>query len=106
VIEGGGSGERISLLGRPLPPWAGVRLLAIGPGCRHAYDPDEWTGALVVVERGTLVLEAVGGCCVPFGQGAMLPLGAVSLRAIHNPGPGVTVLSALSRRAQPRGSPT
>jgi hypothetical protein len=95
----------ISLLDHPPPSWAELRLLAIAPGGQRAYDQFEWTGALVVVEHGEVELESLDGCRWPFKRGDVLCLTSVPLRAVHNPGPNVAVLSALARRGLPP-SPT
>ncbi|HEX8645743.1 MAG TPA: hypothetical protein VF715_02505 [Thermoleophilaceae bacterium] len=93
--------EKLSLLERPPPAWARLRLLLIAAGGKRGYVASEWTGALVVVERGRIELECLEACRWPFAEGSVLCLAQMPLRAVHNPGPGVTVLSVLSKRRTP-----
>lgn len=90
--------EWVSLLDRPPPPWAQLRLLVLMPGAQHSYDRVEWVGALVVVEHGGVEVESLDGSRWPFEHGSVLCLARTPLRAVHNPGPDIAVLSALSRR--------
>jgi hypothetical protein len=92
----------VSLLRLEPPSWAHLRLLLIEPGSRVAYDEADWEGALVVLERGAIELETLEGSRCSFAPGAVLYLGRMPLRAIHNAGGEVCVLSALSRRRQPK----
>ena len=97
-------GEWVSLLDRQPPPWAQLRLLVLMPGVRHSYDRAEWVGALVVVEHGGVEVESLDGRRWPFEQGSVRCLMHTPLRAVHNPGPEIAVLSALSRRGVRRAS--
>ena len=90
--------ERFSLLGRRLPAAWGVRLLVLDPASERAYRPDEWRGALVVVEHGAIVLVPRFGAERPLACGAVLWLAALPLRAIANPHPDPALLSVLIRR--------
>jgi len=75
-----------------------ARRLALAPGDTRAYDPAEWSGALVVVEHGRIELEATGGSRRTFERGAVLWLVGVPLRAVHNHGPERAVMLAFTRR--------
>jgi quercetin dioxygenase-like cupin family protein len=88
----------VSFLGRRLPPRFQLRVVTVAPGQRRAYDQAEWRDALVVVERGELELECLGGsrCC--FGRGDVLCLDGLPLRALRNRGREPAVLAVVSRR--------
>jgi hypothetical protein len=90
--------ERFSLLGRELPAWAVRRVSLLGPGRERAFDPAEWRGALVVVERGQIELVTEADECSRFVRGDVLVLAGLSLRALRNPGDQTAVLATLERR--------
>ena len=92
----------VSLLKREPPSWARLRLLLIEPGSRVAYDEADWRSALVVLERGAIELEALDGSRWSYEPGTVLYLGRMPLRAIHNAGREVCIVSALSRRHRPK----
>jgi hypothetical protein len=95
--DGTGDG-RLTFLDRPLPAAFELRLVALDPGGDRPYDAAEWRGALVVVERGEVELEANSGRCWTFKAGSVLWLVGLPLRALHNRGAEQTVLSAVTRR--------
>ena len=98
--------ERLSFLGRRLPPGFEIRVVTVAAGSMRAYREAEWDDALVVVERGRIQLEGSGGRR-DFVTGDVLCLVGLSLRAIHNRGPDPAVLVAVSRKqtSRPRRSP-
>jgi len=75
-----------------------VRVVAVPPGRARAYDAAEWRDALVLVARGEIELEGVGGGRERFRRGAVLSLDGLPLRALHNHGAHAASLVALSRR--------
>src|ERR687897_650965 len=77
-----GAADRISLRGRRLPPEYEVREIGLDSGCVRAYDEAEWRDALVVVERGEIELECVRGARLRLGDGAVLWLVGLPLRAL------------------------
>jgi hypothetical protein len=77
-----------------------VRVFAIAPGETRVYDPAEWHGAIVVVERGAIDLEGLSGRRWRFRQGDVLYLADLPLRALCNEGAEAALLSALSRTKQ------
>jgi hypothetical protein len=89
--------ERLSFLGGAPHRGFARRLVVLAPGRDHAYDPEEWRDALVVVERGTLELEALSGGRLRLGPGAVLWLTGLELRALHCASDEPTVLSAVTR---------
>jgi hypothetical protein len=89
---------RLSFLGRRLPPAFRTRVVTIGPGGALAYEPADWAGALVVVERGTLELACANGGSVHFEGGDVLWLAGLPVLALRNPGHEPVVLTAVSRR--------
>jgi hypothetical protein len=88
----------LSFLGRPLPPAFELRTIVVAPGGERPYDGAEWRGALVVVERGEIELEARSGGCRRFARGEVLWMSGLPLRALRNRGPGPAVLVAITRR--------
>jgi hypothetical protein len=38
-----------------------VRLVVVAPGRSRAYEPAQWRDALVIVQRGEVELEGMGG---------------------------------------------
>jgi hypothetical protein len=80
-----------------MPAWAQLRVVAIEPGCRRPYDPAEWRGALVVVERGEIVVECPSGARWRFEEGAVMSLAGLPARALCNERAATVLLSALSR---------
>ncbi len=90
--------ERFSLLGRRFPVNLELRLVELSPSSSRAYRSGEWTGALVVVERGAIVLAPLRGEPRPLGCGAVLWLAGLPLRTIDNPHPEPALLSVLARR--------
>jgi quercetin dioxygenase-like cupin family protein len=90
--------ERLSFLGRRLPSAFAIRIVIVDPGARRSFQEAEWRDALVVVERGTIQLEAAGGVRRDFVTGDVLCLMGLSLRALHNRGPEPAILVAVSRK--------
>ena len=75
------------------------RVVAVAPGGARAIDDAEWQDALVVVERGEIELEGLGGTRRRFARGHLLCLAGVPLRALHNRAEETAVLVAVSRRS-------
>jgi hypothetical protein len=75
-----------------------LRQVAVAPGSERAFDEREWQDAIVVVERGEIELESLGGSVCRFARGDLLWLTGLSLRALHNPGREPALLVAVSRR--------
>jgi hypothetical protein len=90
--------DRLSFLGRRLPPGFELRVATIAPGRQRTSAEDEWRDALVVVERGQIELVCLGGSRHRFGRGDVLWLSGLPLRALRNPGVEPAVLVAVSRR--------
>jgi hypothetical protein len=93
-----GPDDRLSLLWRRLPSTFEIRVAAVAPGGKRRYAEDDWRDALVVIERGELELESLGGTRRRFGRGGVLWLVGLPLRALHNRGRETAVLVAVSRR--------
>jgi len=89
---------RLSFLGTRLEPGFELRALAVAAGREHAYREAEWRDALVVVERGAIDLDCLGGARRRFGRGDVLCLVGLPLRALHNRGAEPALLVAVSRR--------
>jgi hypothetical protein len=75
-----------------------VREIQMLPGAERLYNASEWRDGLVIVERGALELETLGGVRRRFCPGNALFLCGLSLRLLRNPGGEIAVLFAVSRR--------
>lgn len=78
-----------------------VRHMTIAAGRDLAYDEAEWRDAIVVVERGSLDIECLGGNRSTFATGAVLCLDRLPLRTLHNGGNEPVLLFAVSRGIRP-----
>jgi hypothetical protein len=72
--------------------------IEIEPGVGRPTDPGDWTGALVLVERGAVEVECVAGGHRAFAEGDMLALDCLPVRTLRNPGSVTTRLVAVRRR--------
>jgi len=97
--------DRLSFLGRRCSPSFEVRVVAVAAGRKRAYDEAEWRDALVVLERGEIELECLGGSRQRFRRGDVLWLVGLPLRALHNPGCEPALLVAVSRRPRASSGP-
>ena len=79
-----------------------VRRYVVPPRSERAYAQAEWRDALVVVESGSIELEAINGLRQKFVTGDVLTL--TRLRLIRNRNPVTAVLSATSRIRRRRSS--
>ena len=80
------------------PPGFEVRAVTVELGVPRIYDEAEWRDALVVVDRGEIELESVGGGSCRFGRGSVLCLVGLPLRVLRSRGTEAAVLVAVSRR--------
>jgi len=81
--------------------WFEVREICVQPRGEHAYAEAEWRDALVLVERGAIEVEFIGGGCCRFVRGDVLFLSGLHIRTLRNPGNVPAVLLAISRRRHP-----
>ena len=72
-------------------------MVTIAANGERAYDEAEWRDALVVVERGEIELECLGGSRHRFRSGNVLWLTGLPLRVLRNRGVVPAVLTAVSR---------
>ena len=91
-------GGCLSFLGKRLPAAFQACEITVAPGHKRAYNETEWRDALVVLERGEIELECVGGASQSLQRGAVVWLTGLPLRALHNHGKEDAVLVAVSRR--------
>jgi hypothetical protein len=91
-------GERLPFMDGPLPCAFERRVIVVAPGSTRAFDPAEWQDAIVVVERGCVEVEGVGGTRRSFGRGDVVYLDGLPVRRLHNHGGDVAVLIAVSHR--------
>jgi hypothetical protein len=80
------------------PPGFEFRAVAVEVGVERIYDEVEWRDALVVVTRGEIELECVGGESCRFGPGSVLCLVGLPLRALRSHGTEPALLVAVTRR--------
>jgi quercetin dioxygenase-like cupin family protein len=92
-----GPGDRLSVLGRRLPPGFEVQVTIVAPGRDHPWRETDWRDALVVVERGRVEIECTGGMRLSFGRGAVLWLARLPVRSLRGAGPEPAVLAAVRR---------
>jgi hypothetical protein len=92
-------GEELARLLRrhDLPPWFEGWHVELAPLEQRSTSAGEWTGAVVLVERGSLEVECEAGGRRIFGAGDILALGALPLRQLANRGASVTRLVAIRR---------
>jgi hypothetical protein len=82
-----------------------LRVFVIAPGRTQNFDPAAWGDAVVVVERGQVVLESLDGRRVRCERGFVGFLAGLPLRAVHNERQDLALISAVSRaphRVRPR----
>jgi hypothetical protein len=79
------------------------RVVSIVPGHPRTYDASEWRDAIVVLARGRIELECVGGGRYGLSRGAVLWLQRLPLRAIHSRGREPAVLIVIRRRRDQNG---
>src|SRR5215210_760815 len=65
----------VSFLDRPMPASFDLGQVVLGAGTERPFDRADWDDTFVVVEAGSVELEAIDGGCRTFGQGDMLCLG-------------------------------
>ena len=75
-----------------------IREFVVPPGGERRYIHDEWRGALVVVEKGNIEIESLGGVRLSFQAGAVLFLAGLRIRFLRNRELVPAVLTATSRR--------
>jgi len=74
-----------------------LRTVEVEPGGARIYHEAEWRDSIVVVARGQIELECLGGSRYGVERGAVLWLVGLPLRALHNGGAEPAVLVAFSR---------
>jgi len=74
--------------------------LTLAAGAHRSADPDDWAGALVLVDRGRLEVDCALGGRHTFDAGDLLVLGRLPLRSLHNPGDGPVRLVAVRRHGE------
>jgi hypothetical protein len=90
-----------SLLAGSLPTAFERRRFDLAPGTRYVTSAAEWSGALVVIESGTIEVNCVSGGRRTFSAGDMLALDCLPLDWMRNAGNEVARLVAIRRRPVP-----
>jgi hypothetical protein len=83
-----------------------TRSVVLAAGHMQDFDEEQWRSAVVIVERGRIELLCHAGGRRVFDEGDLLWFEGLSLRALHNPGPGPVVLVAYRRRPLDTGRTT
>ena len=71
--------------------------VTLSPGQRQVSSAAEWSGALIVVDAGTLEVGCFAGATATFGAGDVLALSCLPLRWLRNPGPDEARIVAVRR---------
>ncbi len=89
------------LIKRPdLPPGFERWQLSLAPNTRRRARPDDWAGALVLVDDGQLEVDCGAHGHHVFTGGDLLVLGQLPLRSLHNPGDESVRLVAVRRQSE------
>jgi hypothetical protein len=75
-----------------------LRTVEVPAGAERIYEEAEWRDAIVVIARGEIELECLGGSRLRLERGTVLWLVGLPLRALHNGGVEAALLLAVSRR--------
>jgi quercetin dioxygenase-like cupin family protein len=94
-------GERLPFIEGPLHSAFERWEIVVAPGSTRPFHAAEWQDGIVVVERGCVELECVGGTRRSFGRGAVVYLDRLPVRQLHNHGDEPAVLIAVSHRTRP-----
>jgi hypothetical protein len=86
------------LLRDPLPAGFERWHLVVAEGDELETRASEWAGAIVAVERGTLIVGCIDGGQRTFVAGDLLALGWLPLKWMRSIGPGDVSLTAVRRR--------
>ena len=89
--------DELPFLRGRVPGWLRRTRTVLAPGATLDPDAPPCAGALVVVERGAIVVEGRGGGCVRLREGAVLWCAGRSPGALRNPGAEPVILVAIAR---------
>ena len=78
--------------------------LVLASGVTRPTQPQDWTGCLVLVERGAVEVDCGTDGCRSFRTGDMVALDWLPVRTLRNPGTTETCLLAVRRRGDPSPS--
>ncbi len=93
------SDECVTLLRTGPPAWLERHVITVAGATTLPYVADTWTGAMAIVECGSVVLEHAAGAELHLDEGAVVCLAGLDLRAIRNA--TSTAVMAVARRKQP-----
>jgi hypothetical protein len=74
-----------------------ARTVTVAAGCELPYERGDWADAIVLVQRGELELECLGGTRACFATGALLCFDCLPLRTMRAAGGAPAHLIAISR---------
>ena len=81
----------------PLPRGFERRTVSLAPGELRASGAAEWSGALIVVDAGTVEVGCFAGASATFVAGDVLALSCLPLRWLRNPGADEALIVAIRR---------
>ena len=81
----------------PLPSGFERWTVSLGPGERRASGAAEWSGALIVVDAGTIEVGCFAGASATFVAGDVLALSCLPLRWLRNAGSDEARIVAIRR---------
>jgi hypothetical protein len=70
----------------PLPDGFERWIVSLSPGQVRVSSAAEWSGALIVVDAGTVEVGCFAGATTTFATGDVLALSCLPLRWLRNPG--------------------
>ena len=73
------------------------RAMTVTPGSERRTSAEDWAGALVIVERGSIEVVCRGGARRTFGEGSYLCLSWLPVEWLRNPGPVDATVAAYRR---------
>ena len=82
----------------PLPQAFDRWTVQLSPAESRRTGPQEWSGALIVVDAGAVEVECAYGARTTFVTGDVLALGCLPVRWLRNPGTGPARIVAIRRR--------
>lgn len=81
----------------PLPQGFERWTMSLGPGERRPSGAAEWSGALIVVDAGTIEVGCFAGASATFVAGDVLALSCLPLRWLRNAGAEEARIIAIRR---------
>ena len=90
--------HRLDLLATRPSARLDVRVVTLDANSQIAYDPADWTDAIIEVDAGTIEIETRDGATIQFPSGSVLWLIGLPVRTLRNPTTTPAILITASRR--------